>query len=139
MKFRVAGAIHLILSITGIAVLLVAAAKNSPFAGPIGYVVIFILVPFVAAIGIWKEKVWGLVVGTIFFLPQCINYIGEASSFKFMAPISLGITSGVPGKGTFYIFNIFAIGMVVFLVTLIKAKGGTPPNKSSQPTGSAGG
>ncbi|MEH6544211.1 MAG: hypothetical protein V7721_09730 [Porticoccaceae bacterium] len=134
MKFKVASAIHVILAVAGIVFLFYAAAMNFPFAGPAGYAIIFVVIPLVAAYGIWKQKYWGLVVGLVFFLPQCINYVGEVSSFQFMAPISLGITSEASGEGAFYIFNLFAIGMAVFLVVLLKAGGGNTPNKSSQPT-----
>lgn len=136
MKFRIASVIHATLAVAGIVLMFSTAAKSIPFSGPLVYAVIFVLMPLVASYGIWKEKVWGLVVGMLFFLPQCINYYGQDFSFRFMAPVSFFITSGVPGEEVILI-NLFAIGMVVFLMVLLKLKNDDVRNAVPAPGDSA--
>jgi hypothetical protein len=130
MKYKVASIILAIISIVGAGTMIYAKTNNLFFAGPVAYGLIFIIVPSISAFGIWNKKYWGTILSLIFFAPQCINYIGESSSFQFMAPISLGITSGTPGEGTFYIYNLFAIGMVVFIIVLLKDLRNVTSNKA---------
>jgi len=118
----VASVLHILVSIAGVSVILFSVVNNHSFTGPLVYIMIFIVVPLITAYGIWQRKIWGTIAGLLFFLPQCINYFGQNFSFKFMAPLSLGLTYNTSDKGSFIIVNIFAIGMITLLIILLITK-----------------
>lgn len=83
-------------------------------------VVLFILVPAIAGIGVWQLKKWGIVLGLLYFVPQIINIQG---TYELIAPITLGITVGT--NQTMLYINILAIVMTALLVKLLKNNKGS--------------
>jgi len=120
MKYKIASAIHLLVAVVSVSVMAYTFFKNVPLSGPVGYAIIFVLVPLISAYGLLKQKIWGVALSVLFFLPQCINYAGQSSAFHFLAPVSLGFT--LKYGGTIFMFNAFAIGMLIFMFVLLSEK-----------------
>lgn len=118
MGRKIVVGILLICAVGALVVVVIAAGAGVPVFGPVGYLVIFLTVPLVAAWGVWRRSWWGAALGLVFFLPQCINFVGQSTSFYFMAPISFSLTMHKP-DGTVQIVNLFAIVMVTIFAILL--------------------
>lgn len=120
VAFKVASVILIAMALSAVASMIYMVSRGIALAGPIGYAVAFVAIPLVAAWGIWRKSAWGVWLGLVFLIPQCINYIGASSSFRFAAPISLGVTIGAGDGASFVVINLFAVVVVLYLLALLK-------------------
>jgi hypothetical protein len=113
--------------------------KGLPFDGPILYVLILVVIPAIAAIGIWCNKKWALTLSVLFFTPQILNFYSKTYSFKFMSSISFWVTLGNKNSPFILVINLFALFMFIFMLHLQTVHVQNTPNKALKAQPSAAG
>lgn len=128
MARKFAITVFVLRAIGAIVTLLIAAGTGQVVFGPLGYLVVFLGVPLLAALGIRRRSTWGVWLGLLWFAPQSVNFIGGSSAFYFMAPISFCLTVQDPDTGEVTLLNLFAVLMMVVLsVVLVQFRGDREP------------
>lgn len=102
-------------------------------AAQLQYMAIYVVAPWLGALAIKKHSQGGLALLFIVFAFISVRIAGWASSFPFVAPISISITFGDFTKGTGGVVDLFAI-MVTILVAVAMYQINNGKINESKPT-----